>query len=171
MKHIILYLLLSTFLLASIDNINSFEADFIQSVTDDKGKTLTYKGHVRAIKPQHALWNYTEPISKDIYINSRSVTLIEPEIEQAIIRRIESNFDFFKMIKKAKKTGENSYIASFQNSKFKINMKNNLIKSISYNDEFDNSVEILFEKQKQNIEIDKNIFTPYIPLDFDIIRD
>ncbi len=171
MKHIILYLLLSTFLLASLENINSFEADFIQNVVDDKGKILTYKGHIRASKPQYALWNYIQPVTKDIYINSHSVTLIEPEIEQAIIRKIELNFNFFKMVKKAKKIGKNSYIASFQNSDFKIVINENLIQSISYRDEFDNSVEILFEKQKQNIKMDETIFTPYIPLNFDIIRD
>ena len=73
MKHLFLYLLLSTLLLASLDNISSFEADFTQSVTDDKRKKLTYKGHVRASKPQNALWNYKQPVAKDIYIITNEI--------------------------------------------------------------------------------------------------
>ena len=103
MKHIFIYLLLSTLLFASLDKIDSFKADFIQTVTDDKAKTLTYKGKVIASKPQNALWNYTDPVTKDIYINHHSITVVEPEIEQVIIRKIESSFDFFRMIQKAKK--------------------------------------------------------------------
>ena len=171
MKHILLSILLSTFLFASLDNIKSFEADFIQMVTDDKGKVLTYNGSVIASKPQNALWDYTKPITKKIYINSQSVTVIEPEIEQVIIRRIESNFDFFNMIKKAKKTGENSYLAIFKSSEFIIETEKSLIKSISYSDEFENSVQILFENQRQNRDINKTIYIPNIPVEFDVIRD
>ena len=171
MKYLFLYLALSTFLFASLENINSFQADFTQTVIDDKGKVLTYNGRVVASKPQNALWNYLKPVTKDIYINADSITVIEPEIEQVIIRKIESNFDFFNMIRKAKKTDENSYLAMFKNSKFIIKTENSLIKSISYSDEFENSVQILFENQKQNEEINEDIYTPNIPLEFDIIRD
>ena len=171
MKYLFLYLTLSTFLFASLENINSFQADFTQTVTDDKGKVLTYNGRVVASKPQNALWNYLKPVTKDIYINAHSITVIEPEIEQVIIRKIESNFDFFNMIKKAKKTDANSYLAMFKNSEFIIKTENSLIKSISYSDEFENSVQILFENQKQNEEIDEDKYTPNIPLEFDIIRD
>ena len=171
MKHIFLYTLLSTLLFASLDNINSFEADFTQMVTDDKGKVLTYTGNVIASKPQNALWDYIKPITKKIYIDSHKVTVIEPEIEQVIIRRIESSFDFFNMIKKAKKTGDNSYLAIFKSSEFIIKTEKSLIKSIAYSDEFENSVHILFENQKQNREIDKMIYIPNIPVEFDIIRD
>jgi len=171
MKHLFLYLMLSTFLFGSLENINSFQADFTQTVTDDKGKVLSYSGKVIASKPQNALWNYLSPVSKDIYINSYSITVVEPEIEQVIIRKIESNFDFFNMIKKAKKIDENSYLAVFKNSKFIIKTEKLLIKSISYQDEFENSVQILFENQKQNEKIDEKIFIPNIPLEFDIIRD
>ena len=171
MKHIFLSLLLSTFLFGSLENINSFKADFTQNVTDDKGKVLSYTGKVLASKPQNALWNYIEPLSKDIYIDSHKVTIIEPEIEQAIIRRIESNFDFFNMISKAKQIDKNSYVALFKNSKFIIKTEKTLIKSISYRDEFDNEVEIIFTNQEQNIKVDESIYIPNIPLDFDIIRN
>ena len=103
MKHIFALFISYTLSFASFDSINSFEADFTQSVTDDKNKSLIYSGHIVASKPQNALWNYLKPIKKDVFINRFEVTVIEPEIEQVIIRRIESNFDFFNMIENAKK--------------------------------------------------------------------
>ena len=62
MKRKILLSLLSVSLWADIGNIFSFEADFDQKITDDQNKTIEYKGHVVATKPQFALWKYTDPI-------------------------------------------------------------------------------------------------------------
>lgn len=171
MKHIFTLLLSFTLGFASFDTLNTFQADFTQSVTDDKNKSLVYKGHIIASKPQNALWEYTTPIKKDVYINRFSVTLIEPEIEQVIIRKIESNFDFFSMVRNAKKIEDNKYIANYKESKFTITTKNELIESISYIDEFENRVKIVFENQKQNKKIDLKLFVPDYPLEFDIIRD
>ncbi len=171
MKFLLLLVVFYTLSFSSIIKISSFEADFSQSITDDKNKKLTYSGHVIASKPQNALWNYTKPVQKDIYISEFSVTIVEPEIEQVIIRKISSNFDIFKMIKNAKKIEKNRYLATYKDVDFNIIMENNLIKSISYIDKFDNNVEIIFENQKQNREIDKKIFYPNIPVEYDIVRD
>ncbi len=171
MRHIFLYLTTATLALASFDNITSFQADFIQSVTDDKKKVLTYNGNVIASKPQNAIWIYDKPINKYVYINSNRVTIIEPEIEQAIVKRIESNFDFFNMIRNAKMIQKDIYVAVYNNSKFTITTENKLIKSIAYIDEFENSVKVIFENQEQNGDIDEKIFIPNIPVEFDIVRD
>ncbi len=171
MKQLFTFILSFTLGFASFDNTNAFEADFTQSVTDDKNKSLIYKGHIIASKPQNALWNYTSPIKKDVYISKYSVTIIEPEIEQVIIRKIESNFDFFNMIRNAKEIEKNRYEANYKESKFIITTKDELIESISYIDEFENSVKIIFKNQKQNEEIDLELFIPNYSLDFDVIRD
>lgn len=157
--------------MASLNNITSFEADFTQSVTDDKKKVLKYNGNVIASKPQNAVWKYTNPVNKEVYINARNVTIIEPDIEQVITKRIESNFDFFNMMKSAKEIKKDTYLAMYNNSKFTIKTEAGLIKSISYLDEFENSVEVLFENQKQNRDIKQKLFIPIIPIDFDVIRD
>lgn len=171
MKYLVISLLCSTFSFASINTINSFEASFTQSVTDDKNATLKYSGYVKAQKPQNAVWNYLQPIQKNVYIDRFRVTVVEPEIEQVIIRQIESNFDFFKMIHNAKKISKNTYEALYRGAKFIISTKKDLIHSISYKDEFENNVKITFENQKQNIIINEEDFIAKYPLEFDIIRD
>jgi len=171
MHYILVLLFTSTLAMASLDNIHSFKADFTQSVTDEKNKVLEYKGNVIASKPQNALWRYLTPVNKDVYINSDAITIIEPEMEQVIIKHIKSNFDFFNMIKNAKQIDKDTYLATYQNSQFTIKTKSLLIDSISYIDEFENKVTILFSNQKQNEKIIDESFVPNIPLEYDIIRD
>ena len=156
---------------ASLNDIVSFEADFIQSITDDKNKTLSYNGHIVASKPQNARWSYEKPVKKDVYINNFEVTIVEPEIEQVIVKKLESNFDFFKIISKAKKVQNNIYSAFYKDSEFTIIKKGTLIESISYLDKFENRVKITFKNQKQNHNINDDLFRPLFPLEFDIIRD
>ena len=164
-------IILTSILSASINTITSFEADFTQSITDDKDKVLSYSGHVHASKPQFAKWNYQTPVQKNIFISPFSITIVEPEIEQVIVRKIESNFNFFQMIKNAKEIKKNTYEAKYKNSIFTIIQEDGKIKSISYLDEFENNVVILFDKQEQNHKIPLKVFIPVYPLYFDIVRD
>ena len=96
MKYIFFLLIMTSLLNASVLDMDSFEADFNQVITDDKGKELSYKGHVIALKPQYALWTYKQPIEKNVFITPDSVTVVEPDIEQAVIRKITSILIFFK---------------------------------------------------------------------------
>ena len=171
MKHIFTLIFFSTLSLASLEKINSFKADFVQNVTDDKNTTLSYSGHIQAQKPQDALWNYTSPITKDVYISSFDITIIEPEIEQVIIRKIKSNFDFFMMIQNAIQINPTTYRANYKKANFTIKIEEKLIKSIAYKDEFENDVLISFKNQEQNIKIDGNVFIATFPEDFDVVRD
>ena len=171
MKLLLLYFTFVSLLFASFENINSFEADFIQTITDDKNKILNYEGKVIASKPSSAVWNYSKPITKNVYINSNSITIVEPEIEQVIIKDIASSFDFFHMLQNAKKITDNSYITEFNGKKFSLIVRDKLLYSISYIDEFENLVKIIFSNQKYNQKIDEQRYVPLFSLDFDIVRD
>ena len=172
MKYLLLLSLALTFVQAKLSDLNSFEADFKQTITDDKQKVLNYQGSVIATKPQNALWNYTHPVNKQVYINSRVVTIIEPELEQAIIKNIESTFDFFKLVHNAKKITKQNYETFYKETKFIIKTDaHEIINSISYKDEFENDVVIYFTNQKVNKPLDNQLFVPNIPLDYDVIRD
>ncbi|MCK4736997.1 MAG: outer membrane lipoprotein chaperone LolA [Sulfurimonas sp.] len=171
MKYLLITILLVSQAFASLEQIELFEADFSQSITDDKDKVLIYNGHVIASKPQNAKWSYKKPVTKDVYINKFEVIIVEPDIEQVIIRKVESKFDFFKMISNAKEIKKDMYVANYKDSKFTIVQSDNLIESISYIDEFENRVKIVFKNQKQNHSINPKRFTPSYPLHYDIIRD
>ena len=171
MKYIIFLGLLFSFSYANFDKLSSFEADFNQTITDEKGKSLSYSGHLIASKPQNAFWKYTRPVTKQIYIDSSKIIIIEPDLEQAIVKRINSNFNLFEIIKNAQKIDKNRFKARFEDSIFIIKTDKSFIKSLSYKDKFDNDVIIIFSKEKINKRYKKDIFMPQIPEDYDIIRE
>ena len=171
MKLILASLLSYSLSYASLDTIESFQANFIQSVIDDKNATLQYSGNVAAEKQKNVVWHYLLPVQKDVYIDTYRVVIVEPEIEQVIIRKIQKKFDFFHMINNAKKIAQNKYETYYKEVKYTITMEKELIKSISYKDSFENDVNIVFSKQKQNIKIDEEVFVVKYSAEFDVITD
>lgn len=171
MKRIILTALLVTSSYATLNNINSFEADFSQNIVDDKGVKITYTGHITASKPRYALWQYLKPIQKSVYISPYEIVVIEPELEQVIIKHLNENFDLFEIIQNAKKIDKNKYLASYKSKKYTINTKNGNIQSIEYKDELENNIKIVFKNQQINKVILKEKYMPNIPDEYDIIRE
>ena len=156
---------------ADFTTMLNFQADFTQTIQDDHNKTLSYKGDVIATQPAYALWKYKTPVIKSVYVLRNKVVMIEPELEQAIIKTMQSSFDFFTLLKSAKKVSKDHYEAMFENVKYTILTKGNIVKTIQYEDEFENTITIKFTHQQVNQRIDLNVFNPYIPEGFDIIRD
>ncbi len=171
MKRLLFLALLATSGQAQITNINYFEANFTQSIVDDQNKTIVYQGHVKAAKPQYALWEYKSPVEKKVYILPHKVIVVEPELEQAIIKKISGNFDFFSLIKHAKEIDKDHYLAHFKDKSYYINLTNSTLSSISYKDEFDNSVTINFTKVDEKKKIERKDFVPNIPEDYDLIKE
>jgi len=170
LRYIFLLTFFYIFSFAEILNINSFEADFKQVITNSEANKLYYTGHIKAKKPLYALWDYSTPSSKLIYVLDKKVTIIEPDIEQVIIKNIGISIDFFTILKHAKKIAVDTYIASFQSIKYTIKIKNKNLVSISYKDELDNSINIIFTHQKYNLIMQRKEFIPLIPQEFDIIQ-
>lgn len=170
MRFFLIALLASAALFAAPKDLTSFNAKFVQTITDDSGKTIRYSGELWAAKPQNALWVYQKPIQKSVYVNAQKVTVIEPQIEQVTLRTLENEIDFLQIVQKAKKTGNDTYAATVKGQTYTVTFKNDLLNSISYTDGFDNKVTIQFNSQSQNKEIDASRFKALIPADFDIIK-
>ena len=171
MKKILIATIFTINCFADLDTINQFEADFTQKIVDDTNKSIIYKGHIQAAKPQYALWQYTQPVEKEIYIRDSQVIVIEPELEQVIYKTIDRSFNFFSIINHAKKITKNTYSAIYKERKFVITLKNNNLTSISYHDDFDNLITINFSNIITNKIIPSEFFKAKIPVDFDIIKE
>jgi len=165
------YLLFSIALFASPKELNSFNSKFVQTIIDDNNKKIVYYGELWASKPQNALWVYQKPIQKSVYINAQQITVIEPLIEQATLRRLGDEIDFLSIVKKAKPIDANHYSATVNNQTYAVEFKNDILSSISYKDTFDNRVMINFTAPIQNRPIESSRFKALIPADYDILRD
>jgi outer membrane lipoprotein carrier protein len=171
MKYLLIFTLFFTSLFAFGESIQSFEADFTQTVTDEENKVLKYKGTMHSKRPSLVLWNYTSPINKKIYVDKKRAVIVEAELEQAIIKHLRGEIDFFEILAKAKATDKSHYIAYYKDLEFTIEEENGVIISLAYTDQLENKVLISFTNQKQNRPIEDTFFIPKIPKDFDIIRE
>ncbi|MGB6019631.1 MAG: LolA-like outer membrane lipoprotein chaperone [Sulfurimonadaceae bacterium] len=171
MRIIFVALFILSPLFAISEKTDTMKAEFIQTITDDKNSTITYKGSMLAKRPNMAMWHYKEPIEKTVFITAANVTIIEPELEQAIIKQLGNSIDILAILASAKRDSKNSYIAFYNNKEYHIAIQGDMIKAISYTDAFDNVVKIVFTAQQINKTINDSRFEADIPADFDIIKD
>ena len=173
MKFIFLITLSLSSLLAFGENIQSFEADFVQTITDETGKVLTYKGKMHTKRPSFVLWDYTEPAraAKKLYMNKTRAVLVQPLLEQATISQLNNDMNFFEILASAKMVDQTHYKARYKKIDFILKEENGVIISLSYQDELENDILITFSKQRQNRPIEDSLFTPKVPQDYDIIRN
>jgi len=171
MRLLFLLLLAVLPLMSSPKELTSFYAIFTQTITDEHKKKLIYNGELWASKPQNALWKYTKPIQKSVYINAKVLPIIEPTIEQATVKTLGGEIDFLEIIKKAKKVDNEHYNATVNGLTYAITFKNDALSTIGYTDSYDNRVTIKFLTPSTNQSIEAKRFKPIIPSDFDLIRD
>lgn len=173
MKHFLLLTLFLTSLFAFGEDIQSFEADFVQEITDETGKVIRYEGHIQAKRPAFVLWDYKKPeaIAKKIFINSVRVVIVQPALEQAAVKQLRDEISFFEILASVVAIGEHRYKARYKNINFILEEESGIISSLAYTDELENKVHLSFSKQRQNRPIEDKVFTPRVPPEYDIIRE
>jgi outer membrane lipoprotein carrier protein len=171
MRLLLVTLLAITPLFAIGEHTETMRADFVQTITDDRNNTITYRGDMLAKRPYKAMWHYKEPVEKRVYITAKRVTVVEPELEQAIIKKIGDNIDILAILASANKEKNGTYTAHYNDKAYHITLDNGTIKTIRFTDAFDNNVKIIFDKQQINRDIDDALFRATIPEAFDIISE
>lgn len=144
---------------AKIAVIESFEANFTQTLTapDTSAKnTVEYKGKIFAKSPNMALWEYTAPIAKSIYIKGQDVIIYEPLLEQATVSSIQESIDLFYLIKNAKEIKSNTYRSSILGQEYDLRVNSDgILQEISFVDNLGNQISIVFSDIKVNEPIDR----------------
>jgi len=152
------------------NKIETFQANFTQSIINNSGKEIRYSGMMYAKRPYHIYWKYNNPIEKNVYLNKKEVVIIEPELEQVIVSELDQEINILELLKDATKISHGQYISKLHNTKYTILLRDEKLSRISYKDEIDNKVTIYFENSLQNNTLDNNIFKYTIPSEFDIIQ-
>jgi len=166
-----LLLIFSSSLLGfNFDKIDTFQADFSQSIFNQSGKEIKYTGKVFLKKPFKILWEYSEPIQKNVYLIDNNVTIIEPDLEQAIFSKIDKEINILKIIQSGKEIAPNTYESILYNRPYQFLISNNQLSSIQYTDDVDNKIVINFSNISQNQPIKDAIYRFDIPSEYDIIR-
>ncbi|BCD60451.1 MULTISPECIES: LolA-like outer membrane lipoprotein chaperone [unclassified Nitratiruptor] len=170
MKKLLIIFVSAISIVADI-KIESLQSHFIQQITNDQNKTITYEGEVVYKAPNHIYWKYESPIQKKIYINGKKAVIIEPEIEQAVIKRLGNTLSLDTMLQNAKKISKNRYEGVYKNKNFTLLLENSKLYKIEYTDNLGNRVSIQFIDPKQNIQIDPSLFIYKIDPAYDVIYE
>ncbi|MDE5591598.1 MAG: LolA-like outer membrane lipoprotein chaperone, partial [Helicobacter sp.] len=140
MKKILLFLFNFCFLCTQLfalefrEGIKTFEARFIQTLTSQNGENIIYEGEVYFKIPNFALWKYTKPIPKEIYLHDNTSIVYEPKLQQAIISKLQENIDIFSLMRQAKKINENIYEAEVAGQVYNIKIKDGIPQEINFLD-------------------------------------
>ncbi len=165
------YLLIPLSIFANpLSKIETFQADFTQSIINSSGKEIRYNGKMYAKQPYFIYWRYNSPIIKNVYFNKKEVVIIEPELEQAITSKLDKEIHILDLLKDARKISSNHYISQLNNIDYSILLKDDKLARITYTDEIENKVTIYFENALHNQKLDSHIFQYKIPSSFDIIK-
>ncbi len=140
--------------------IQTYKANFTQTVTNPSNKIIEYTGKIYIKQPKKMLWQYKDPIIKDVYMNNTIVIINEPELEQAIFTNLTDEINLIELLNNPDKI----------NDKYKLTFKNRQLLQIQYQDEMENNIKISFTKIKLNEKISDQIFQFVSPLGYDIIR-
>ncbi len=167
----LLFILFTMISLGALEiNFTSFQGDFKQTITDEKGKSLIYSGKVKLKDNQRALWAYKKPIVKEVYFIEETVSIVESDLEQVIIKTLRDELDLAHIVKNANKIDNTHYEAESYSKKYLLTVKDKKIVKIEYKDEFENSSMIEFSHIILNEKIDDKVFSFIIPEEFDVIR-
>jgi outer membrane lipoprotein carrier protein len=151
---------------------DNFRADFMQTITNAKKKTIDYSGKVRFSNRTLLKWEYLEPTKKEVCTDGVELVVVDHDLEQVSTYLINEGFDLAEILKKAKKYKENIYVAEHDNKSYTIQLNGKQqIQSIAYYDDLDNKVQILFKHMKYGKgDLDRKSMQCHYPKTYDMIR-
>ncbi|WP_300366054.1 LolA-like outer membrane lipoprotein chaperone [Hydrogenimonas sp.] len=170
MIKIIMPLLLGTFLFGSLPVPQQFRADFNQTVINtDNNQTLHYSGHVAIKVPNRAKWVYSRPVPKTICLLEDRAWVIEPELEQATLYRLDKAIPLLAILENAKKIDTGHYTARYNGVEYDLRVdEKEKLKAVEYTDELGNRVILLFSGIDTS-PIDSTETECTIPREYDVI--
>jgi len=127
MKKLLLILSMSLGINADISLPNNFMTDFIQTITNDKGKVIRYEGKVAFRQDKEMLesengiqqefinnlfkWSYNKPTSKEVCSDGTQIIVVDHDLEQVSKYIIDDGLDLEKVLAVAQKLTNRDYKA------------------------------------------------------------
>ncbi|MDY6135109.1 LolA-like outer membrane lipoprotein chaperone [Campylobacter lanienae] len=169
-KFIIIFTLFLNLFGYSELEFKSLSTKFTQTITSQNQKII-YTGSISIDSDFGAFWQYNTPTQKSIYISNNKITIIEPQLQQAIITNLQNSPDITQILNNAQKLSDNKFQTTYDDITYDIVVENSNPKLISYTDKLGNIATIEFYQTIKNKPINKELLTPKIPSDYDIISN
>ena len=185
MKLLISLFILGNILLAKIDLPQTFTTDFHQTITNEKGKVITYDGKVvfqsleeLATKDNKAFyaptlfkWSYTSPTKKEVCTDGAELIVVDHDLEQVSTYMVDDGINLKEILQVAKKISTGEYKATYKEVEYLVSLdKKEQLEQIVYVDNLDNAVKIIFKNMNYNSTVDTNSLDCNAPNSYDIIK-
>ena len=126
-----------------------FRANFIQTVTNPRNKTIHYSGKVAYSGNNLLKWSYTQPTQKEVCTDGKEVLVVDHDLEQTSAYRIDKGFDLMQILKEAKPYKPQIFVTEYEGKRYTIKVDGKgRLQSVAYFDDLDNKVQILFKKMR-----------------------
>jgi len=187
MKLLMTLVTLTFSLWAEIELPQTFKSDFYQTITNEKGKVIRYEGSVRFKNFQNSYindlgettsysrslfkWLYTSPTQKEVCTDGTQLIVIDHDLEQVSTYMIDEGVNLEEILKRAKAISKNEYQATYKDIEYLISLNNTgLLKQITYVDNLDNAVKIIFQNMEYDTTVDERALECNAPADYDEIK-
>jgi len=158
---------------ANITLPQSFESNFQQTITNDKGKVIEYNGSVLFQNQQRSLfkWSYSYPTKKEVCTDGFQLIVVDHDLEQISNYLVDEGINLEAILNVAQKISATDYTARYKEVEYLISVDSqNQLSKIVYVDNLDNGVKILFNNIKYNTTIDTTRLECQAPQAYDIIE-
>lgn len=176
-----------------VDGLETFSAEFTQTVRDDTGYTLQESdGSMQLGMPNRLRWEVTEPFPQVIVSDGRDLWMYDPDLSQATVRPLDDAFDATPIaaITQPERLDEHfrmfvapvadvsiqrlvllprSEHADFTGLELDLTPGGELTR-MAFRDIFGQETEIRFRNAERNVPIDESVFTFDPPPGTDIYR-
>ena len=170
MKALIIIISFTIVSFANVFDAKTFKAEFKQTITNNSQKEIIYKGNLFLKNNGNILWQYKEPLIKNVYITDGGIIIDEPELEQAIVSNIDESLNLITILKESKKIDELTYENTINDIKYTIKTYQDVLNSIFYTDNIGNKIKIVFSNSIVDENIPDKLFEFHAPENYDIIR-
>jgi len=173
MRHFITLLALGLSLNAEILLPINFTTDFQQTITNDKGKVITYEGNVFFKNVNQSLfkWAYTAPTQKEVCTNGVQLIVVDHDLEQVSTYLMDDGINLEEILKLAKPISMTDYQATYRDIEYLITIDSKKqLKKIVYVDDLDNKVKIIFKNMNYNAMVNIRDLECNAPQTYDIIK-
>ncbi|HHD75643.1 MAG TPA: hypothetical protein ENK82_06535 [Campylobacterales bacterium] len=183
MKLYLSLLALSSLLCAEITFPLNFKSNFHQTITNEKGKVITYDGEVAFKNLDQTLntqeeytrslfkWSYQSPTLKEVCTDGIQLLVVDHDLEQVSYYTIDDGVNLKEIIKVAKQISEDDYKATYKEIEYLITLnKKKELAQIVYVDSLDNKVKIIFNNMNYNTTVDEASLECQAPQSYDVIK-
>ena len=177
-----------------LNSIHTMQADFVQTVYDNRGKAIQQShGHMTLKRPNKFRWQIQKPVPQLIIANQARLWIYDPDLEQVTVRalgktsaetpalvlshnNIQLDNDYVVTAVAGKSANSHWFklIPKQADSMFefiRMGFNNGAISDMELKDHLGHSTQIQFKNTKINIAVAENLFTFKAPANVDVIDE